>query len=92
MKELSIIWLGGAIRGAVAFALILAVTTHHKKVVITTTLGIVMFTTIVFGAIMPLWHWLFKDESKTRPHARRVDFHMGNETTGAMVTHPYHKF
>ena len=58
LKEQGIIWLGGGIRGAVAFALILTVGTPKAKMLITTTLGLVVITTVVFGAIMPLWCWL----------------------------------
>jgi sodium/hydrogen exchanger-like protein 6/7 len=58
LKEQGIIWLGGAIRGAVAFALIIGFVGDHSKMLVTTTLGLVGISTVVFGAVMPLWCWL----------------------------------
>jgi len=61
-KEQGIIWLGGGIRGAVAFALILGVKTAHDKMLITTTLGLCVLTTVLFGMVMPLWCWICKPD------------------------------
>lgn len=60
MRELFFVWFGGLIRGAIAFGLVLrlesesGIAKSHKDVIITTTLVLVIFTTIVFGSIMPL--------------------------------------
>jgi sodium/hydrogen exchanger-like protein 6/7 len=61
-KELITIWIGGSIRGAIAFALILSVNSssiHNKILLKTTVLGIVLFTTIAFGSILPLFKQIF---------------------------------
>ena len=47
----------GSIRGAIAFGLAISIETNntqHKEIIVGTTLILVFFTTIVFGAIMPL--------------------------------------
>ena len=47
----------GSIRGAIAFGLAISIETtnkQHKEIIVGTTLILVFFTTIVFGAIMPL--------------------------------------
>lgn len=62
-KEQGIIWLGGGIRGAVAFALILGVKTAHDKMLITTTLALCVITTVLFGMLMPLWCWICKPDN-----------------------------
>ena len=58
--ELITIWFAGSIRGAIAFALILTVEDSankycpHRDVLKTSILGIVIFTTLVLGSIMPV--------------------------------------
>jgi len=91
-KELSIITLGGAIRGAVAFALILSVEGKHHRVIITTTLGLVVITTIFFGAIMPLWVWIFAEPKDPQLNPIKIDFRTGDEKKASLVTHPNHNF
>lgn len=62
VKELMIIWVGGSIRGAIAFALIISIDsnqTHYKILMKTTILGIVLFTVVVFGSILPMTKQLF---------------------------------
>jgi hypothetical protein len=58
MKDLSIVAVGGTIRGSVAFALILTIeankdNSNQVSVIKSTTLGLVCITTIVLGGIMP---------------------------------------
>ena len=53
----------GSIRGAIAFGLAISIETsnkQHKEILVGTTLILVFFTTIVFGAIMPLMINLMK--------------------------------
>jgi NhaP-type Na+/H+ or K+/H+ antiporter len=57
-KDLSIVAVGGTIRGSVAFALILTIEANQANkdqvsVIKSTTLGLVCFTTIVLGGLMP---------------------------------------
>lgn len=51
---ISVVWLGGTIRGAVAFALISGVTGKHSELMNSVVLGLVVITTIVFGSFLPL--------------------------------------
>ena len=47
----------GSIRGAIAFGLAISIETNnkqHKEILVGTTLILVFFTTIVFGALMPI--------------------------------------
>lgn len=55
IKQLSIIWMGGIIRGAVSFALVLTIDGEHEKILKITVLALVIVTTLVFGIILPLW-------------------------------------
>jgi NhaP-type Na+/H+ or K+/H+ antiporter len=53
----------GSIRGAIAFGLAISIETSnkiHKEILVGTTLILVFFTTIVFGALMPLMINLMK--------------------------------
>ena len=53
----------GSIRGAIAFGLAISIETNnkqHKEILVGTTLILVFFTTIVFGAIMPIMINLMK--------------------------------
>ena len=53
----------GSIRGAIAFGLAISIETSnqlHKEILVGSTLILVFFTTIVFGAIMPLMINLMK--------------------------------
>jgi NhaP-type Na+/H+ or K+/H+ antiporter len=61
-KELITIWIAGSIRGAIAFALIISVNTGsipNKVLMKTTILGIVLFTTVAYGSILPLFKQIF---------------------------------
>lgn len=69
-KELSIVAVGGTIRGSVAFALILtiepsATNANQVSVIKSTTLGLVCFTTIVLGGLMPRIISCFLGKSKS---------------------------
>ena len=53
----------GSIRGAIAFGLAISIETNnkqHKEILVGTTLILVFFTTIVFGALMPIMINLMK--------------------------------
>lgn len=47
--------MGGGVRGAIAFALINEVETDHAGLLKFTVLGLVFFTTIVIGILLPWW-------------------------------------
>ena len=58
--ELTFVWFAGLIRGAIAFGLVLRLDSEEdisqetRDIIITTALVLVIFTTLVFGSIMPL--------------------------------------
>ena len=60
MSELTFQWFAGLIRGPIAFGLVLRLQADpyidqtKTDIIITTTLFLVIFTTVVFGSIMPL--------------------------------------
>jgi hypothetical protein len=101
VREQGIIWLGGGIRGAVAFALILSVHSSGADTLITTTLGLCAFTTVVFGAVMPLWCWLLTPKAEGGvtegslyiPRSELLTKLMGDEAAPtndeySLITHP----
>lgn len=60
MSELTFQWFAGLIRGPIAFGLVLRLQADpyidqtKTDIIITTTLFLVVFTTVVFGSVMPL--------------------------------------
>lgn len=55
-SDKGIMTVAGTIRGAIAFGLAVSLSIdneYHKSILISSTLGLVMLTTLVFGAIMP---------------------------------------
>ena len=54
-KSISVAWFGGLIRGSVAFAMVLQITSEHSKVLVSTTLGISLITTIGLSNLMALY-------------------------------------
>jgi sodium/hydrogen exchanger 8 len=56
-KQQIFIWFAGMIRGAIAFGLVLKInskTFKNSDIIVTTTLCLVIFTTVFFGAILGL--------------------------------------
>ena len=66
-KNLGIVWFAGSIRGAIAFALVLSLSSSVGQLTKTTVLGVVLFTTIAFGALMPAVKWLLADSADSDP-------------------------
>jgi NhaP-type Na+/H+ or K+/H+ antiporter len=94
LRELGIFWLGGSIRGAVAFALILSLEeSHRKNELISTTLVVVILTTVILGAFMPVWVWLLTPTLKENAHKDSIyidmnDLRQDNEFGTFLITHP----
>jgi NhaP-type Na+/H+ or K+/H+ antiporter len=66
-SEEGIMFFSGSIRGAIAFGLAVSIESHitsNRKVLITSTLILVFFTTVVFGALMPFIVKYFKKDTK----------------------------
>ena len=70
-KNLGIVWFAGSIRGAIAFALVLSLGSSVAQLTKTTILGVVLFTTIAFGALMPAVKWLLADDSSEKVETDR---------------------
>jgi len=56
LNEMIFIWFAGMIRGAIAFGLVLKIDDSYpnRNVIVTTSLALVIFTTLLFGTLMPL--------------------------------------
>jgi NhaP-type Na+/H+ or K+/H+ antiporter len=66
-SDQGIMFFSGSIRGAIAFGLAVSIdsnTTGRRQVLISSTLILVFFTTVVFGAFMPFIVKYFKREDK----------------------------
>jgi len=47
--------MGGSVRGAICFGLINGVTSAHYSLMKAVTLGMVIFTTVLVGILLPYW-------------------------------------
>lgn len=59
-KDLSIMWFAGIFRGTIAFALVTSVDFGHEEILQVTVLGLVVFSMLIFGFLMPIWVTLIK--------------------------------
>jgi hypothetical protein len=67
VSEKGVMSAAGSIRGAIAFGLAISIDTSNrvnKEVLISSTLILVFFTTITFGALMPMFIRFFKSLDK----------------------------
>lgn len=55
IKNLSIIWMGGIVRGGVSFALILTITGENSEILQISVLALVIVGTLIIGTVLPLW-------------------------------------
>ncbi|CAM9166634.1 unnamed protein product, partial [Chrysoparadoxa australica] len=65
MEEQHVLYFGGLVRGAIAWAQVVQVHDPHRGVMVTTTLGVILFTTVFFGATMPFFTQHLKPEEET---------------------------
>lgn len=54
-KDCAVVWVGGLFRGTIAFALIISIDIENKEMLQVTVLYIVIFSMLVYGAILPWW-------------------------------------
>ncbi len=93
MGELTFQWFAGLIRGPIAFGLVLRLDSEpdivqpRKDIIITSTLVLVIFTTIVFGSIMPLLSkcLLTKHTHHSHPHSHE---HHSGHNVGSRLLQP----
>ena len=53
-KSLSVIWVGGIVRGGISFALAISITGNHAEIMRITILTLVMGGTIICGTLLPI--------------------------------------
>ena len=79
MKNLSIIWMGGIVRGGVSFALILTITGHNAEILQISVLALVIVGTLIIGTALPLWVLLMDvkeaSASLVEPHGAHGEGH-----------------
>ena len=74
-SDKGIMTVAGTIRGAIAFGLAVSLSIeneYHKAILISSTLGLVMLTTLVFGAIMPFAIKFLKSFDATDPNNNNI--------------------
>ena len=54
-RETLVMWYGGTIRGAIAFAMVLYIESSDTEILKTTVMVVVLITTIVLGALLPVF-------------------------------------
>lgn len=67
IRTLSVIWFGGLFRGTIAFALVISVDMTHEEILQVTVLGLVVFSMLIFGILMPLWVTVIKPQEIIQP-------------------------
>lgn len=70
LKQLTLIWFSGSIRGAIAFALSLQINpslSPNSGLLVSSTLIVVLFTTLLFGGLMPLFTKIIGLRKEQRP-------------------------
>lgn len=82
-SEKGIMSCAGSIRGAIAFGLAISIDSKNKlnkEVLVSSTLILVFFTTIVFGALMPMFIKFFNSFDKDHNEVNREHLSKENET------------
>lgn len=72
-KNLSVIWFGGLFRGTIAFALIITADTEHEEILQVTVLGLVIFSMLIFGVLMPIWVTIVKPQEIIQPYLSVIE-------------------
>ena len=54
-KNLSLVWVGGIIRGGISFALILTIDSENSEILQRSVLALVVLGTLLMGTILPMW-------------------------------------
>ena len=91
-SEKGIMSCAGSIRGAIAFGLAISIDTpnvKNKQVLVNSTLILVFFTTIVFGALMPFLIKFFKSfYEKSTTHVALKEEHGDEKPELFTYMHP----
>lgn len=75
LSDKGIMSVAGTIRGSIAFGLAVSISIDnkfHKAIIMSSTLGLVMITTLVFGAIMPMVISFFKSFDKNTENKEKL--------------------
>jgi NhaP-type Na+/H+ and K+/H+ antiporters len=72
-RTLSVIWFGGIFRGTIAFALVISFDIQHEDILQVTVLGLVIFSMLVFGLLMPIWVSIIKPKEVIEPFLSMIE-------------------
>ena len=73
LRNLSVIWFGGIFRGTIAFALVISADVAHEEILQVTVLGLVVFSMLVFGLLMPIFITIIKPQEVIEPYLSVIE-------------------
>jgi NhaP-type Na+/H+ or K+/H+ antiporter len=84
-KDLSILWFAGNFRGTIAFALMASLEISHAEILKVTVLGLVIFTMLVFGFLMPIWVTLVKPSEVIQQNLSLIEAAIAGDLRRSLV-------
>lgn len=90
VSDLGIMCFSGSIRGAIAFGLAISIQTEnkaHKEVIVSSTLVLVLFTCLIYGALMPFFIKYIKTFDEQNVEAEQIE-EENLENTLLALDHP----
>jgi NhaP-type Na+/H+ or K+/H+ antiporter len=84
-KDLSVLWFAGNFRGTIAFALMASLEISHAEILKVTVLGLVIFTMLVFGFLMPIWVALVKPSEVIKHNQTFIEAAMAGDLRKSLV-------
>ena len=74
-------------RGAISWAQVVQVRDAHRGVMVTTTLGVILFTVVIFGAAMPFFTRHLSPEDEPNAERKRNSSAGGGSFSGTLSAH-----
>lgn len=84
-KDLSILWFAGIFRGTIAFALMISIDVSQSKILKVTVLGLVIFTMLVFGFLMPIWVALMKPKEEFKQNQSLIEAAIAGDLRRSLI-------
>ncbi|CAM9369517.1 unnamed protein product [Pylaiella littoralis] len=81
VAEQHVLFFGGLVRGAIAWAQVVQVSDPHRGLMVTTSLGVIVFTTVFFGAVMPFFTRGLKPE-RSEPPPSAFQYQLEGDSVG----------
>jgi hypothetical protein len=75
------------VRGAISWAQVVQVRDAHRGVMVTTTLGVILFTVVIFGAAMPFFTRHLSPEDEPNAERKRNNSAGGGSFSGTLSAH-----